>query len=497
MKPTGAPFIMLSERGAAGPIYRQIYAAIRRSILIGEFASGLRLPASRSLAEQLGVARMTVINAYEQLLAEGYLEGRAGAGTYVASHLPEEFLQIPRAGEASKTRTPPPRKPNLSAYGAQLWPKSGALLRSHSATSVIPFQHGLPAIDRFPFAVWAKIAQKWEQNPPAELLGYGDPRGYRPLREAIAAHLASSRGVRCTPEQIIVINGTQQGVDLIGRVLVDSGDDVWMEDPCFLGARDIFASLGARIVPAGVDPEGFDLRQAQALSPTARLAYVTPSHQFPLGVTMSLSRRLNLLEWARENDGWLIEDDYNSEYRYAGRPLASLQGLDRDERVIYLYTFSKTIFPALRLGCLVAPSDLVDVFSAARALADLHSPTINQAILAEFIAEGHFARHLRRMRGLYQERQAVLIEAAQKYLSGFLTIAQAESGMHVIGWLPAGVSDRTVTEKATRAGLKISPLSAYRNKPSETGGLVLGYTAFDERQIRQGVRKLAQACLEV
>jgi GntR family transcriptional regulator/MocR family aminotransferase len=497
MKSAGAPFIMLGDRGDAGPIYRQIYSAIRRSILSGEFASGLRLPASRLLAQQLGVARMTVINAYEQLLAEGYLEGRAGAGTYVASQLPEEFLQIPRAGKTSEKKRLPRSKPSLSAYGTYLSRQSAALLRSHSATTVIPFQHGLPAIDRFPFAVWAKIAQKWQRSPPAELLGYGDPRGFRPLREAIAAHLASSRGVRCTPEQIVVINGTQQGVDLIGRVLVDPGDDVWLEDPCFLGARDILAARGARVVPAGVDAEGFDLRQAQRLSPSARLAYVTPSHQFPLGVTMSLSRRLSLLEWARENDGWIVEDDYNSEYRYAGRPLASLQGLDRDERVIYLYTFSKTIFPALRLGCLVVPSDLVDVFAAARALADLHSPTVNQAILAEFIAEGHFARHLRRMRGLYEERQAVLIEAAQNYLSGFLTIAKAEAGMHVIGWLSAGVSDRTVADKAARAGLKISPLSAYRNKPSATGGLVLGYTAFDERQIRQSVGKLAQACLEV
>lgn len=492
---THPPFITLDDKSDA-PLYRQIYEVIRRSILSGGLHPSRQLPASRLLAKQLGVSRMTVVNAYEQLLAEGYLEGRSGAGTFVAARLPEEFLQASGFERLERQEKPLPRKVILSEYGSKLAQNSKTILRHHGATALVPFQHGVAAVEEFPFGVWAKIAQKWQKRPPAPLLSYGDAVGFRPLRDAVAVHLAAARGVRCTPEQIIITNGTQQALDLIGRIFLSRTDDVCLEDPGYIGARDIFTATGARIVPVPIDDEGFDLRKARKRGPKARLIYVTPSHQFPLGVTMSLARRLSLLEWARERDAFVIEDDYNSEYRYGGRPLASLQGLDRDGRVIYIGTFSKTIFPALRLGYLVAPTDLIEVFAAARALTDLHSPSIEQAVLAEFIAERHFARHIRRMRALYEERQQILVEEARKNLKGMLEVAPAEAGMHLIGWLPEGVGDGEVSRRAKEAELNLAPVSAYCISQKLRGGLLLGYTAYDGKQIRQGIRKLAQVLSE-
>jgi GntR family transcriptional regulator/MocR family aminotransferase len=267
----------------------------------------------------------------------------------------------------------------------------------------------------------------------------------------------------------------------------------WVENPCYPGARGALLSAGAKIVPVPVDDEGFNLSAALKRDKRARLVYVTPSHQYPLGVTMSLSRRLALLEWANGSGAWIVEDDYNSEYRYAGRPLASLQGLDKNGRVIYVGTFSKTIFPSLRLGCMVVPSDLVDVFTAARFLADRHSSTIDQAILTDFINEGHLARHIRRMRVLYEERQRVLVAAAERELSGLLHVPPAEAGMHLVGWLPKNVSDKAASESAARHRVRTTALSAYSLEPLPRGGLALGYTSLSVRQIKEGVRRLAQA----
>ena len=490
------PFITLDEKSDA-PLYRQIYETIRRSILSGGLHSGRQLPASRLLAIQLGVSRMTVVNAYEQLLAEGYLEGRAGAGTFVAAHLPEEFLQASSFDRRELQEKPLARKVMLSRYGSMLAQSSKIILRHHGVTTLVPFQHSVAAIDEFPFGIWAKIAQKWQKRPPTSILSYGDAVGFQPLRDAIAAHLAAARGARCTPDQIIITNGTQQALDLIGRIFLSESEDVCLEDPGYIGARDIFTATGARIVPVPIDDEGFDVQKARKRSLKARLIYVTPSHQFPLGVTMSLARRLSLLEWARERDAFVIEDDYNSEYRYAGRPLASLQGLDRDGRVIYVGTFSKTIFPALRLGYLVVPDDLIEVFAAARALTDFHSPVIEQAILADFIAERHFARHIRRMRGMYEARQQTLVEEARKNLGSRLEVTPAKAGMHLIGWLPDGISDREVSLRAAEAGLNLAPVSAYCINQNLRGGLLLGYTAFDEKHIRQGMKKLARVLNEI
>ena len=484
------PFISLDEQSAV-PLYRQIYETIRRSILSSPVQSGKALPASRQLAKQLGVSRMTVVNAYEQLLAEGYVESRRGAGTFVAAHLPEEFLQASRFERLEGKEKLSARKIEFSDYGRRLAESSGTILQHHAPTVATPFQHGIPALDEFPFGVWSKIAQKWNRNPPASILGYGEAVGSQFLRDVIASQLASARGVRCTREQIIVTSGTQQALDLIGKIFLSDSDDVCLEDPGYLGARDVFAARAARMVSVPIDNEGFDLQTAKNRSAHPRLIYVTPSHQFPLGVTMSLSRRLSLLEWAGERDAFVIEDDYNSEYRYAGRPLASLQGLDCDGRVIYVGTFSKTIFPALRLGYLVVPTNLIGVFAAARALSDLHSPAIEQAVLAEFI-ERHFDRHIRRMRGIYEERQQILVEQAKKHLSGALEVGPAKAGMQLIGWLADGLNDREVSRRAAEMKLNIAPVSAYCFKQKLRPGLLLGYTAYNESQLKQGVKKLAR-----
>jgi GntR family transcriptional regulator / MocR family aminotransferase len=486
------PFIQLDDEKSATPIYRQIYEAIRQSILRGEFTVGMHLPPTRSLAQQLGVARMTVVNAYEQLFAEGYVEGKQGSGTRVATTLPDEMLRVRDEKVFQNKESAKPRKPLLSRRGR--WLSLTIIpIRPRPEGSPDAFQYGMPAVEEFPFRLWSQLAARRMRSPSRDLLAYGDPAGYFPLRATIASHLKTARAVHCDAEQIIIVAGAQQALDLTARVLLDPEDRAWMEDPGYSGARNAFLFVGARVAHIPVDREGFDLVGAIKRYKRARLVYVTPSHQFPLGITMSLSRRLALLEWAKRSNAFIIEDDYNSEYRYAGRPLASLQGLDRDGRVIYIGTFSKTIFPSLRLGCVVVPKDLTSAFIAARALIDWHSPSLDQATLADFISEGHFARHIRRMRTLYKERQEILVMAARRELEGLMEVAPAEAGMHLVGWLPKSVNDKTASEKAKRHGVEAAPLSAFAANELTRGGLVLGYTGVNSKQIKDGVRRLAKA----
>ena len=484
---------MLNERDRTSPLYRQIYETVRLSILNGEINCGAQLPSTRLLAKELGVSRITVINAYDQLLAEGYLEGKTGAGTYVVSDLPDATFRVKATVSTAHKEPAKQRKHALSRRGQWLAANSVKTLRLDADTDHFAFQNGVPALDEFPFRIWSQLALRRWRNPLRELLGYGDPAGYRPLRETIAAHLQSTRGVRCDADQVIIVGGTQQALDLIARILLDPDDVVWVEDPCYPGARNSLLSSGARVVPVPVGAEGFDLSTALRLSRKPRLVYVTPSHQFPLGVTMSLPHRLALLDWARRTGSFVIEDDYNSEFRYTGRPLASLQGLDRDGRVLYVGTFSKTIFPSLRLGCIVVPPDLTDVFISARALIDRHSPSLDQAVLADFINEGHFTRHIRRMRSLYAERQDVLVDAIRRELNGLLEVAPAEAGMHLVTWLPQGMSDQAASNRAARYDVEAAPLSAYTATSPARGALVLGYAAVSPKQIKAGVRRLAQA----
>jgi GntR family transcriptional regulator / MocR family aminotransferase len=478
-------FIMLDSRRSGRPLYRQIYEAIRTAILSGEFAPGKRLAATRALARELGVSRITVLNAYDQLFAEGYLDGKGGAGTFVAAELPDNLLKTETIKRSKQKQTNAPLR--LSPFGEKLATKDIGSIRARTIAKFQPFQNGLTAVDKFPFEIWSRIAARVHRNPSREVLGYGDPQGYFPLRKAIAVHLRSARGVNCTPEQVIITSGAQQALNLAARIFLSEKDSVLIEDPCYQEARSAFAAIGAKIIPVPVDAEGLNLA---ATKQKGKLIYVTPSHQYPLGVTMSLPRRLALLEWARSNNAWIIEDDYNSEFRYAGRPLASLQGLDQGGRVIYVGTFSKTIFPSMRIGCAVVPPDLVGIFTAARALNDTHSSLIDQAILTEFIGDGHFARHVRRMRTLYEERQRTLVAECEKNLAGLLEVKKADAGMHVVGWLPQGVSDDAASRKAAEQNLKLAPISAYCAKRLPRGGLILGYTAFGKNQIKEGVKKL-------
>lgn len=472
---------------APAPLYRQLYDRLRRAILSGTLGPGSKLPSTRGMALELGIARNTVMTAYEQLLAEGYLEGEAGSGTYVSKALPEHLLNASL-----------PDRPDMNAPGRYPKPsRRGAALAAIPSPfypvqkSACPFRLGWPALDAFPFELWARLTARYWRNKLSHLLAYGDSAGYWPLREAIAAYLVTSRGVQCHPSQVIIVSGSQQGLDLVAKVLLDPGDSAWIEDPGYNGARGAFLAAGVRLIPVAVDDEGMNLPKVAGKQSKVRLAYVTPAHQYPLGITMSMSRRLALLDWANHADAWILEDDYDSEYRYAGRPLAALQGIDSQERVIYLGTFSKVLFPSLRVGYLVVPRSLIDVFARVRALCDGHSSTLSQAVLAEFLSAGHFGRHVRRMRHLYAERQEVFLRAAYRELRGLLDVHPCDGGMHLIGWLEPGMDDRVIARRARAGGIVTTPLSSLASRPLKRGGLMLGYTALDSRTIRDGIRRLA------
>ena len=492
MKSGSAPVSLVAapDRSSPVPLHRQLYEGIRGDILAGRLAAGTRLPSTRALAAEIGVSRNTVMGAYLQLLSEGYARGRVGAGTHVAAELPDDLLSA-GSGEG--------RRPRRTGYGGRGLSRRGVALAATPATTARDrgapraVRSGVP--DGFPSRAWGRIAGKVLRRPPRGLLGYGDPVGYGPLRAEISAYVGAARAVRCSWEQVLIVSGSQQALDLCARVLLDPGDAAWVEDPGYMGTRGALAGAGARLVPVPVDEDGLDVEAGIGREAGARLACVTPSHQYPLGVTMSLGRRLALLRWAGRSGAWVIEDDYDSEYRYTGRPLEALQGLDSSTEgcVIYVGTFSKVLSPALRLGYLVVPPELVDAFAAARELVDRCSPSLEQAVLAEFMAEGHFARHVRRMRVLYSERQAALIEAAERELSGILDLGPAETGMHLVGWLPDGADDREASRRAAASGVEAAALSRHRIEAPVPAGLLLGYAAYEEEEIGAGVRRLAQA----
>ncbi len=482
----GAAALALSESTGV-PMYRQLYEQLRASILDGRLRPGAQLPSTRGLAEDLAVARNTVMGAYEQLLAEGYLEGETGSGTYVARTLPDEILRAPAV---RATRHHVRTSGGLSKRG-QIFSRD--LLRVRYDDPPKAFRPGVPALDQMPFELWSRLLAKHSRRVPMEFLAYGDPGGYRPLREAIAQYMAAARAVNCDAEQVVIVSGAQQALDLAARLLLDAGEEAWIEDPGYNGARAALLAAGVKPVGVPVDEAGIDVEAGERLSPRARMAYVTPSHQYPTGATMTLARRLELLRWAERHKSWILEDDYDSEYRYASRPVASLQGLDTSGSVMYCGTFSKVLFPSLRLGYLVVPPQLVDGFTRAKSVLDRHSPTIEQAVLAEFIAEGHLARHVRRMRMLYLKRQTALLESLRSELGGAIEVRSHDAGMHVVGWLEKGKNDAVVSRRARQLGVEAPALTTFREKAGARGGLVLGYAAYTERQIRIAVKKLAAA----
>ena len=473
------------------PAYRQIGDSLREAIVSGRLPPGSPIPGTRVLARDLGVSRNTVNGALAQLRAEGYVVARARAGTFVHERLPDVLPFASRGGrpDAQRPARPRARSAHVSARSTAL-----AKLPLAAGRSLVeparPFQTGVPALDLFPWMLWARLLGHRARRAGAALSGYGSVRGYLPLREAIAGYVTAARGARCTAAQIVVTAGAQQGLDLVGRVLVDPYDVVWLEDPGYPAARGVFAAAGARIVPVGLDADG--LQPATAVGGTSpRLVYVTPSRQYPTGITMSAARRLELLRWADAADAWIVEDDYDSEFRYASQPLGCLQGLDEGGRVIYVGTFSKTVFPGLRLGYLIVPEGLVDAFGEARAVCDRQPPGLEQAVLADFIVLGHLARHVRRMRTLYEERRDALLAAAHESLGDGVTFGDTAAGMVALAWLPARVDDREVSRRALAAGVEAPPLSSYAIRPLRRGGLLLGYTGFPPQALRAGVRLLA------
>jgi len=479
----------LNLRGpkARMPLYRWLYEELRSTILAGGLHPGARLPATRDLAAQYGISRPTIVTAFEQLRSEGYVEGRVGSGTYVSETLPDELLQAPRARSTAGTRR---RGIPLSAYARRLRPLLRAVPRPARA-----FRASQPGLDAFPMGLWTQVATRRLRRASASLLAGGDALGYRPLREAVAEYLNTSRGVKCAADQVLIISGVQQALDRTAHLLLDPGDPVWMEEPGYPGAAVVFRAVGARICAVPVDSEGLNLEAGQRRWPRQRprLVYVTPAHQFPLGVTMSLRRRLSLLEWARRSRTIIFEDDYDSEYRYSGRPIPALQGLDRAAVVIFAGSFTDVLFPALRLAYLVVPSDMVDIFAAAESVSTHHPPLIDQAILCDFIHEGHFARHVRRMRELYAERLSVLVESARERLAGLLEIPPVEAGLRTVGWLQGGRSAERAALAAAEHDVEVVPLSRYAWGRVRRDGLVLGFAAVDGCEIRRGVEQLGQA----
>ncbi|MCK6630538.1 MAG: PLP-dependent aminotransferase family protein [Anaerolineae bacterium] len=480
------------SRTPDAPLYQQLYAHLRAAILSGELKHGLKLPSTRALADELNVSRNTVLNAYEQLIAEGYLETVEGGGTFVAQELPDLLLTTPAAKVA---RDATPRASSLFFFSEQAKlqlaeAQRAAVLPASSGGRPRPFRADTPALDAFPYELWSRLIARQSRRMPASAFTYQDAAGYRPLREAIASHVTVSRRVHCTAEQIIIVSGSQGALDLAARVLINRGDTVWLEDPGYPGARGAFLGAGAQIVPVPVDRAGLVLEAGLIRAPQARLVYLTPSHQFPLGMTMSLARRLALLEWASQTGAYLLEDDYDSEYRFAGRPLAALQGLDEAGRVIYIGTFSKVLFPALRLGYLILPPPLVEAFLTVRRLIDIHPPLLEQAVLTDFITEGHFTRHLRRMRTLYAERRAALFEAAKNLP---LEIDSPEAGIHCVGWLPDGMDEVALVRQAAAHDLDLTPVSLFSLDPLPRRGLLLGYGGYSVPEIKAGVHRLAAA----
>ncbi len=473
------------DPAASVPLYRQIYDALRNDILSGALARGQRLVATRVMAEELSVSRNTVLEAVEQLTAEGYLTAHVGSGTFVAEDLPEELLRVGALSELSK----PGEAARLSARGQAFgqWASSTAGDRNH------PFQVGRPAVDRFPWRAWSRLVSRRSREMSPDWLDYADSAGYPPLRRALARYLHASRGLDCSPEQIVIVRGSQQGLDLTARIVLDEGDAVWMEDPGYPAARVAFAAAGAREIPVPVDAEGIDVARGRDLAPEARLAYVTPSHQYPLGVTMSLGRRLELLRWARETDAWIIEDDYDSEYRFAGRPLASLAGLDRGRHVIYLGTLSKVLFPALRLGYVVVPPEHVDAFVGARYACDRHTPVLEQAVVADFFDEGHFGRHVRRMRTLYARRQSRLSRAIVEHLSDEIDLQHSDTGLHDVGWLRRRDDDLATSRLAASVGVSVAALSTFCNQARLRPALLFGYAGFPGDELAAAVERLKRA----
>lgn len=476
------------DRATGIPIYHQLCNGLREMIRDGRIVSGTRLPPSRLFASELKISRNTVLIVYEQLIAEGYLIGRRGDGTYVAEKIPDGLLQVGAKAPASSSTAVKSTQRNVSSRFDVL---DGLSIEFPERPRA--FQTGTTAIDEFPIELWTKILSHRLRRMPRNFLDYRSPYGYLPLREAISAHLGSARGVRCDPDQVIIVSGSQQALDVTSRVLFDRGDSIMIEDPCYSGARAAFLCAGIHLIPLPIDAEGIDLTWAPDVVGKVKAIYVTPSHQFPTGVVMSLSRRRELLKWADKNSAWIIEDDYDAEFRYDGKPISAMQGLDYSGRVIYLGTFSKVLFPSLRIGYLVLPHDLIAKFARALAFMTLHTSYLEQVALSDFMHQGHFAKHIRKMRVVYSERQHLLVDEINAHLSEYIDVEPESAGVHLIGHLKERRDAATFSRHAFEKGVVATPTSTFSIQHAVPPGLLLGYSGLNGYEIRTGVRRLKAA----
>lgn len=480
VKTTASPQILSLlpvDRALGIPLQQQIYDGLRNAILAGLLRAGQRVPSTRALATDLGVSRLPVLTAYDQLLHEGYLEGHIGSGTFVSVSLPDDALRSASPSHSRQFSKRAPPRPLADRALPDQRP------RKRDDGGMRPFRVSLPALDQFPHTTWSRLVARHARALSPAQMAYGDPAGVGSFRAAVAEHLRTARAVRCEAEQVMIVSGSQAALCICAAVLLGRGDVVAMEEPGYAGARAALATSGAVNAPVPIDHEGIRLDALDALGSKVRAAYVTPSHQYPMGTAMTATRRLELLEWATRNSSWIFEDDYDSEFRYVSRPLGALQGMDAHERVIYIGTFSKVLFPSIRVGYIVVPPSLWNAFVEAREALDIFSPTLYQFALRDFIREGHFARHLRRMRSLYLHRRTALLEGLAEHCADHLVVHNADAGLHISTLLPDGVDDRAIIARMREHGLAGEALSTCYAGDAAESGLLLGFGGSDENSI--------------
>lgn len=485
-------WLVTLDRRSRVPLHEQILRQMRFAIEEGRLGPGAQLPSTRGLAADLKVARATVVLAYEHLRAEGLLDATTGGTTRVSSRVDHRPARRP----VSKGQ-PKPALVSARARVLAALPRPTLTLDPRGDDTPRAFMTGQPAVDLFPVEVWGRlVARRWRRIT-ARSIGYGDPRGLRELREAVASYVGRARGVSCTADQVVITQGAQQGLDLLARLLTDPGESIWMEDPGYPGVRAAFAGSGATVVPVPVDAEGLVVQEGIRRAPRARLACVTPSRQMPLGGVMSGARRAQLLQWAAgDARRWIVEDDYDSEFRYAARQVAALQAQDRSGSVVHVGTFTKLLFPALRLGYLILPESLIDACVPVRSSMDFCSPYLEQAVVADFLNDGHFDRHIRRVRTAYRARLEALQDAVAQHMTGLAELEPADAGRAVVLWLE-GLREVDACDAAAAAGIRVTPLSLFYADPARPSwtreGVILGYGGLHERDIRDGIAKLARA----
>lgn len=492
-----SPEILLTfinlDRNLKSPLYIQLYDAIKQGVFDGMLKHGDRMPSTRSMATEFGVSRNGVLLAFEQLTLEGFLTSKTGDGTYVCEQVNELKPGIRKINKDLSVE----KKTVVAAEIGEVPLHAKYVINYIGQEAMLPFQPSIPSLVDFPFQVWARIAANVYRNIHQLHLGYDSAQGYLPLREALTDYLRMNRSINCTADQIVLVNGSSQAMHLIAELLLKKGDQCWMEDPGFLRAKSAFARFDAEICPVPIAESGMDLDYAMAHFREAKLAYVTPSHQYPLGETMPLMERIKLLKWAAQKNMWVIEDDYESEFRYVNRPIPALKGLDTFGKVIYVGTFNKTLFPALRIGYMVLPSAAIaQQFTIAKAVIDRQSPVIDQAILTEFIVGGHYSRHLRRMRLVYRKAQDELVGLLKQHLGDALRVATAEAGMHLVAWLLTGQDATTIALKARANGVYIYAVDELSVAFKHPSALIIGFTGFSQKIMETAVLKLKMILTE-